>query len=306
MNKLFFRYKKHALLSLAVALAALFTTGCEGEDEIIPAYLKIEPFVVESTDFIKHGSISHKITNARVFLTDLDNNTTHSLGTLSLPASVPVIVTGNQQVTIDPVIKANGNSLFLQIYPFYERFTTVLELQPNVEEVVQPVTRYVSNAKFEFIEDFEGNGHLFQRDRDGNPLTSIQISSDDVFEGDHSGRVRLDSNNLNFAVSTDNIYNLKFEDVGRVFMEMNYKTDVPIEFGALALNNLNDEIPFIQFAVFSKDEWNKIYFDFTEIIATAGEERFVFVMQAGIPIQGGQPTLDEAFIYFDNIKLIHF
>ena len=296
-----FRWFFPVLLALSLALP-----GCDKEVEPIPAYLHIEQFQIEATNPSVHGSISEKITHARIFLVDKITGESHALGVVTLPATIPSLTTGEQEINIDPMIKANGNTLFLEIYPFYNRFKQTINLVPNEETTVSPVTSYVDNAVFEFVEDFEGPGHLFEVDRDDNPATAIVLSQDDVFEGEYSGKITLDSANNVIVAASNYLYTLPYSDVGKVFMEVNYKTDVPLEFGVLNIDGAGNEYPNFEFVVLAKNEWNKIYFDMTDIISTASFNRFVFVMRAGIPYDNGKPTLNKAEIFLDNIKLIHF
>jgi hypothetical protein len=289
------------LLALSLAMP-----GCDKEVEPVPAYLHIEPFKITATNPEVHGSISEKITHAKVFLLDKTTGESHSLGVVTLPATIPSLATGEQEIIIDPIIKANGNTLFLEIYPFYNRFKQNINLVSNEELTVSPVTSYVDNAKFEFVEDFEGPGHLFEVDRDNNPGTKIELSKDDIFEGEYSGKITLDSANNVIVAASNFVYTLLYSDVGKVFMEVNYKTDVVLEFGVLNIDATGNEFPNFEFVVLAKPEWNKIYFDMTDIIATASHNRFVFVMRAGLPFENGKPTLEKAEIYLDNIKLIHF
>jgi hypothetical protein len=284
----------------------LLMTGCDKEDEPVPAYLTIGAFQLEVTNYDIHGSISQSITNAKVFLVDKATGNTHQLGTLTLPATVPVLLSGEVELNVDPVIKANGNSLYLGIYPFYERYTTTLDLAPNADVSVQPVTRYKPETVFEFIEDFEGNGHLFQDDRDENPLTFIENSSEDVFEGQFSGKATLDTANTFIVVGTNQKYFLDFSQVGKVFMEVNYKTDIPLEFGVLAVDAIGDESPNFEFVVLPKYEWNKIYFDMTNLVATSSQNEFFFVIRGILPFENGQYTPEVATVWLDNIKLLHF
>ncbi len=290
------------LMAIAVALIS-----CDGKDEPIPAYIHINDFVVETTDPNVHGSVSQKITEAMVFLVDKNTlESPHRLGTVSLPAVIPAIVHGEFEINIDPVVRANGNSLYLELYPFYERFTTSVTLAANEDVTVNPKTRYATEANFLFIENFENNSHIFDVDRDDNLLTSLEVSDVDVFEGNSSGMVRLDTANNVFVVANSQPFEILMPDAGQVYMELNYKTDVPLEFGVLAVSALNDETPNLEFVVFANEEWNKIYFDMTQLIAQAPEERFVFVIRGGIPIEDGAYTLNEAFVYLDNIKVVTF
>jgi hypothetical protein len=261
-----------------------------------------------ATDPSTHGSISQKITNARILFTDQNDGSTHSIGTVTIPLTIPVLVTGEQEITIDPVIKDGGNSFFLTIYPFYNRFQQVIDLKPNEDLVVTPTTTYVENAVFQSIEDFEGVNHRWQGDGDNNPATFIEISDEDVFEGNASGKIHLsvEDGNAFVVASTTDVFNFDFAEIGRIYMELNYKSDVPMEFGVLAINSLGQETPIFEFAVLERQEWNKIYFNLTNIMVTSNQENFVFIMRAGIPIEEGEFTMQEADIYLDNIKVVHF
>lgn len=292
--------------TLLPAFVVFALVGCDTEQERLPAFLQLDPFVVQATNTSVHGSVSAKITHAKVFLTDLQTGATHSLGTLALPGSYPVLLEGQYQLNVDPVIKANGNSFSALIYPFYERFTTVIDLEPTVELTVTPNTRYRSDAVFEFIETFENPGMLFSDDRDENPLTFIERSTADVFEGNYSGHVHLDTANHTMVVSTQVPFILDVTKHGKIFMELDYKTDIPLEFGVIAVDAVGVEEPNFVFVVLGKPEWNKIYFDLTELVSTANTDRFFIVLRAQLANQTQSPPLTEADIWLDNIKLLHF
>lgn len=290
-----------------VVFAFYFLVGCEGENEPVPAYLQINNFVLEATDPNLHGSISNKITHASIFLLDKNSlDAPHNLGTVTLPANIPVIVTGDFEINIDPVVKANGSSFYLESYPFYTRYQADISISSNQELEITPTTEYLSESNFRLIEEFESSGHLFATDRDNNPNTSIEISDMDVFEGNTSGMVRLDTANNVFVVATNDLYEVNFPEANRAFMEVNYKTDIILEFGLISVDALNDETPNFEFRVLPKDEWNKIYFDMTTIMTNSPAERFVFIIRGGIPFEDGQFTLDEAFVFLDNIKVITY
>ena len=290
----------------SLLLGVLLINACDVEDEPIPAFITIEPFELTATNMSAHGSISEKITHAQIFLSDQNTGETNSLGIVETPATIPALVTGDQEIIIDPVIKANGNSLSLQIYPFYERFTESVTLLPNGDLTVNPKTTYLDDIQFKFIEDFEGNGHMFDVDRDDNPVTALESSTDDVFEGQLSGKVHLDTENDVFVTASRMDFELDISTFGKIYMEVNYKNDIPLEFGVIAIDAIGQENPRFEYIVVPRDEWNKIYFDMTDLIATAGVNRFVFIIRGGIPFENGAYTLEEADVYLDNIKLVHF
>lgn len=293
--------------TLAVLALATLATACDREEEPIPAYLTVEPFELISTNPNIHGSVSQKITHASMFMFDSTENKSISIGTFELPATVPVLNTGKFSLNVDPVIKANGNSFYLQSYPFYNRYSTPINLAPNADLTIKPTTTYREDAVFEFVEDFENGGTLFSVDRDGEDSTTIVNSQVDAFEGQYSGLVQLDTAHPVIVAQTAQLFSIDFSTAGKVFLEMNYKTDVPLEFGLVQVedNGTEGDINF-EFVVLAKPEWNKIYFDMTELISTSTTSRFALIFRGGIPLSNGKYTLDKAEIRFDNVKLVHF
>lgn len=296
-----------ALFALPVLMLATMFSGCDREDEPIPAYMTVEPFELLSTDIGKHGSISHKITHASLFMFDSTENQSISLGVFELPASFPVLNKGSFSLNIDPVIKANGSSLTLQAYPFYSRFSKTINLDVDAPLTVKPVTSYLEEAVFEVIEDFEGGGTLFSVDRDNNPNTAVVRASEGAFEGQNGGIVKLDTANAIIVAQTENLFDLTIGTAGKLFIELNYKTDVPLEFGVVPVEDNGDEGEIIwEWVVLAKDEWNKIYFNLTDVISTTNNTRFAIIFRGGIPVENGKQTLQNAEILIDNFKLVHF
>jgi hypothetical protein len=190
------------------SLLALGFTGCDREDEPIPSYLTIEPFELQETDLGWHGSISQKITHADIFMFDSTGNESISLGVFELPATIPVLNKGSFSLNIDPVIKANGSSLSLQSYPFYTRFSRTINLKSDAPQAVKPTTTYNEDAVFEVIEDFENSNILFSVERDGNTNTAVVRSTEDVFEGQQVGLVKLDTANASIVAQTEGLFDL--------------------------------------------------------------------------------------------------
>lgn len=297
-------FLKWAIIPALMTTVAI--TACDQEEEPVPAYLTIENFELKPTDTDDHGSISHKITHADVFMFDSSENKAIQLGVFELPITIPVANLGDFSLNVDPVIRANGSSLYLQPYPFYTRYSTPISLSANGDLTVRPTTTYSEETVFEVIEDYEENTVLFSVDRDDNAATAIVRTSEDAFEGTYSGRVLLDTANADVVAQTAGLYELDFGTVGKIFLELNYKTDVPLEFGVVAVNDQGEEDINFEFVVLAKNGWNKIYFDLTDIVATSGTSRFALIFRGGIPIENGKYTLNEAKILLDNVKLVHF
>ncbi len=294
--------------ALPILIAVLFIVGCDREEEPIPVYLTVEPFELQATDMGRHGSISHKITHANLFMFDSIEKQSIALGVFELPATVPVTNKGQFSLNVDPVIKANGSSLSLQAYPFYSRYSETINLESDAPLTIMPTTRYLNEAVFEVIEDFEGSGTLFSVDRDNNPMTAVERTSDDAFEGQYAGRIRLDTANASVVVQTEGLFDLAIGSAGKAYIELNYKTDVPLEFGVIPVEDNGQEGELIgPWVVLAKSEWNKIYFDITNAISSTGSLRFAILMSGELTLDtNGKYSLLEAEILIDNFKLVHF
>ena len=291
-----------------LGLLVFATCDIINSEEKIPAYLHISEFEIVDNPAIIHGSLSHKITNARVFITVPNATKTTSLGTVSLPATVPVLASGEVLVTLDPVVKANGSSFSLEIYPFYKRVETNAVLEASAIDTIVPVTKYEGDLKFRFIEDFEepNSQQIFTDDRDGNPNTFLEVSAEDVFEGAKSGRAVLTVDNPNLIVATPPITALNFRDVKQAFLEIDYKTDVQLEFGLVGIDGVGQEFAGFNFIILPKNDWNKIYLDITEELRVSDFDTYRVAFRAQLPTENGNFTLDKGTIYLDNIKLVHF
>ncbi len=291
---------KHFLCLLALGFAV---ESCDliNPAEPIPAYLHIRPFSFSTN--ASQGSSSSKITDGWVYVGG------DFLGAYTLPATMPVIATGEQEVQVFPGIKDNGIAALPDIYPLYERYIVAVDLSENVEDTIRPVTHYVDNVRFALLEGFENNLHTFSEDLDDNQLTTLETSSQKVFEGSQSGRIFLDQENALFTAGSDRL-NVFPPGGTPVYVEMNYQTEVPLSVGLYGYDNVGVRtFQLINRGANANEEWNKIYFNFTEEMRTLSNSNiaeYQVVLQAVIPLDEGGFTLEEANIYVDNVKLVMF
>ena len=168
-------------------LLLFFWGGCEliNPAEEIPGYVYLKEFIVEENPSVNHGSLSHKITTAYVFVGG------DFLGVYNLPARVPVYGEGELEVLLDPSIRLNGIFGQVEVYPFYDRMTTTANVVPGQIDTIQPVTRYKDGIRFRFVENFDFGGNLLIDDRDGDTETKVDFTTEDVFEGARSGIIVL-------------------------------------------------------------------------------------------------------------------
>jgi len=99
---------------------------------------------------------------------------------------------------------------------------------------------------------------------------------------------------------------LNFRDVKQAFIEINYKTDVQLEFGLVGIDGIGQEFASFNFIILPKNQWNKIYLDITEELRVSDFDTYRVGFRAQLPVENGNFTLDQGTIYLDNIKLVHF
>jgi len=290
---------KKLLKQLPVLFSIFLFTTCNviNPEEDIPAYVHVKSFDLTTVNSTQ-GSASSRITDVWLY------QDINFLGAFELPATIPILASGTQNITVFPGIRDNGISALPDIYPFYTIYETEIELEPGVVDSIQPATFYASNTRFMLTpqEGFEGFSHQIQDEIDGNTNTGITISDRDVFDGSASGWAHLDQDNTTLGVGS--VFFTEFPpNATSVYMEMNYKTEVELVIGIVGYDVLGQEV-YSSFTkgVNVKDEWNKIYFNFTDDIRTIGAststvERYQFCIHA--QLRGDQ---QEADIYLDNIK----
>ena len=284
---------------------ALFITGCDiiNPEEQIPSYLEIPAFNL-ITELATEGTNSHKITEAHVFVAN------ELIGIFTLPATIPVLTEGTQEVQVFPGIRANGLGDITDIYPFYERYETTVDFVVGDVVTINPTTNYLDNVKFFFEpqEDFEDATLTFSVDLDGDPATTIELTNQEVFEGGGSAIIEMERADPQIEIGSNLITELPTSGSASTFLELNYKTEASFLMGIIGYDSQGRVIySLIDKGVNPKEEWNKIYFDFTQemidLISLDNQLagwRLVFVSDLF------ESESDQANIYLDNIKLVQF
>ncbi|MBK7407729.1 MAG: hypothetical protein IPL49_09480 [Saprospirales bacterium] len=295
--------KNHPLLFILLLLITLCSfSACDliNPEEQVPSYIYVEPYTLQLNPDVDAGSLDHKITHVFAYAG------AEFLGIFALPALIPVLQEGEQQLILDAGIRDNGVSTTIQIYPFYERYEKTIDLNPGQIDTLQPVTRYRSDTRVHFIEDFEAGLPVFSEDRDGNPLTFMESSTEEVFEGSKSGLISLDTLNPFFDVGTNRAQLFALKGGGKIYLEVNYKTDVDLLFGLLEIDNTGHVLSNFEYGLLARDTWHKVYFNLTELVLVTNADEYQVAVTGGLPIENGKFAISEAKVYLDNIKLISF
>lgn len=287
--------KKLANLTWVLTLCLIISCDIANPEEAIPAYLQIEKFDFSTTT--EQGEPSEQITDVWVFVNDL------SLGVYELPATVPSIAIGTQNITIFPVIRENGVRSTPIIYPFYKRFETTLDLQIEETVTIKPTTSYVNNAVFELIEEFDGDGHLL---KGGNP-NAVKIVEE-------VGQVLLGDEEAIEFTSTTTFIDLPTSEGLSVFLEFDYKTNVKIEVGLVGIdpnptNPVNATVYTLELcfnlALCPINRWNKVYVNMEEILAISQLPGYKLAFRVSTNDTGdGNAASETPAAFIDNIKFI--
>lgn len=283
-------------------LVAVLGWSCDRSSEQVPvpAYIYVPNIQFQQGNPAREGSAAHNIVDAWI---SVDGQL---IGVNKLPTLLPVILDesiSNHQVTIRAGIEKNGISSTRTDYLVFRRYNEFRDLQSGKTDTFNPIVGYDTTAVIELVEDFEGAGIAFGEDLDGNANTVMTRQTDDIFEGDYSGRLIVDSANLECRLaSTASFSNLQPSGTAfAVYLEMHYKTEVPIQIALIAhYANGQTETRF-KGGVNPVGFWNKVYFDFSEDIFQLNAQSYslLFLVQ-------NTDRLPSPKVYLDNIKLVHF
>lgn len=268
----------------------IFLSACKDQKAEIPSYIKIDDISLNITS-VDQGTNSDAITDAYVYIND------DLIGIYELPAEFPLLQDGKVNISVRAGIKQNGISNSRLIYPFYTSFEQTVDLIAGQTITLNPVVEYKSNTIFTaFSEDFEtGINFIVNTNSDTN---FVRINHPDTaFEG-FSGAIFLTQPNRAFEAYTPSIPNLTKPFITPVYMELNFKGNVLANIGTY-YNNILDKTSYVILPV--KNDWTKIYINVGELMQVyRSADDFNFFLGFG------NGTNDNAQLYIDNVKIIHF
>jgi len=260
----------------------------------IPAYIHIDSVALHTLPALD-GSNSHNIPDAWVFVDD------QLVGAFELPATIPVPQTGVHTLSIAAGIKENGSSSERQAYPFYQNWSTTINLVPESRTVIKPLVTYLPSSRpFDWKEDFEGVGISII---DTLSPTDTKFIKDSVnkFEGHYGGSAYLDPfaspAQTHFECESATAF-LRPPEGLEVYLEINFKCNNEFYLGLLNTTNYQSII-YVTFL--PTTTWKKMYVRLTDVLAgitQGGTYRIFFGMNA-------DPAVARPEMHIDNIKLIH-
>ena len=277
---------------LAYILIISIFSSCSIFDpaEEIPAFLQIDTILL-SADYEAQGTEYQLFDDAWVFV---DNEL---LGVFPVPSRLPVYNFGDATILILPGIKNNNRTDNRTNYPLMENDTTFVNFVAGQTVNISPEVNYRAGATFKINSNFDVTNDFTLTS--GNQQLTTTSDANEVFEGNRSLRLKIDTLNPNFAMRTFDNYTLPSlgEDI---YIEMHYKNEA--SFTVLLAANFNAD-PSINGAVLNigpQENWTKIYIPLTEIVGTTNAASYTINFEGILP-----DTLDSAVYLWDNIKLVH-
>jgi hypothetical protein len=282
-------------LSSVFIIVATFFFSCSKEDyeAEIPSYISIDKFTF-TTNYEEQGSASENITDAWVFIND------DLIGVYELPAKFPVIRKGNVTVKVYAGIKEDGYSANRKRYLPYAPYIKEISLVEEETIYLEPEIAYQASIKFAWIEDFEKVNLTFLYEQDSD--TIITKTSEEVNEGNYSGKIFLTPEMNFFEASSEVLNGVPLNGTSPVYLELNYKTNQSVLVGV----SLDGQKYSLSQGFSMSSEWKKIYINLTEVIVLnnpRATELKIFFGFLGTP---NNPLVTSPEVYIDNLKVVHF
>jgi hypothetical protein len=290
-----FRNDFYTLLIVGFIISTFFFYSCEKYQAEIPSYIHIDNISV-TTNGSTQGSSSANITDAWVYLNG------ELLGVYELPATFPVIASGENTISIRAGIKVSGISANRAYYPFYTDYETNVYLLADSVVTISPQVTYQSWVEFPLIEEFNYSTSIATFELTSYSDTSFQTTtnSSEIFEGDGSAVIYLDEDHAFFECYTVDTYDLP-QGGNPVYVEMNYKSEAEIYVGVVGIEGSIFVQVYPSIILNPSEDWNKIYINLTNEVSA---EIFADEFKIYIAAKNIEPVAN-AKVYIDNFKIVH-
>lgn len=292
------------LFSGFVFVAAAFA-ACQNAEEPLPAYLHIEPFVVQAPG----GEGYQEITEGWVYLGPAFS------GAYTLPATVPLLGSGASQIRVYPGVKENGLSGTPNIYPFLSYYETTANLDPPGETAIQPVAQYVNDAQYAWALPYttfepDAPGDIPLENRDDDAATGYELTADDS-QGlparfGRSVRFAVDTLHPAMEVATE-AKPLPSSGEAQVWLEIHHRNDIPFQLWLIGQNPGEPEAYQPVYEFVEQADWNKVYFNLTPFLQESLKQTYRLYFRVFLPTNNQnkyEPQQGEVFV--DNLRLLHF
>lgn len=288
-----------------ILLSVIILWGCKSFDkkEPVPAYIYIKKIDLAVKPGGVQGTDACDIKDAWILAGG------ELIGVFELPCRIPILKEGQTEITVLAGIKVNGQNNNRKFYPFYDVFKQMVNLKPTIIDTLNPVVHYKSEVVFEWIEDFEDLAVSMEKTGITRTVDSLKITSipSEVFEygksgNSYSGKVNYRNKRGTFENSSISIFDLP-RGSSDIYLEVNYKSDVPIQFGLYPTSGTSIDRGIPVYLTFpNPNEWKKAYIRLSDDVNNSenlGKKFRIFINAVN-----NKDT--SAVILLDNLKLLHF
>lgn len=283
------------IILLSILAAAGFS-GCSLFDNAAPQAVFIDiPSVSVITD-ADQGEATHKITDVWVNVNGI------LVGAYPLPAKVPIIIDGNTDtITVFPGIRNNGSTSSPFQYRLMAAEQYIIEAAAGETVVIEPEFRYSENAIFDFTESFEGTNIFTYQGFNNTAGAQLVPTAETAASGLRSGKISVGFGTPIAEIGTALTFDGDLNGGSDSYLEIDYKNDIPFFVGIYTTEG-NSVTPVYDVVVAEKEDWNKIYIDFTLALSNPNIREYRVVFLASIE----QLDKSEGTIFIDNVKFVHF
>lgn len=263
-------------------------------DSFNPGFLILENPTLKTTSL--QGDEVHQIKNIWVIADGI------TLGIFPLPAKVPIIPTGKKvSISLRAGVNQNADLSTSIEYPFFNALDQEILIEAGKSYTLPLQFTYKQDAKFDITEGFELANHVLGRDLDDIQDTRITLTDEDKRSGIKSGKIVLDKS-LNIAqFTTESFFSNNENKRGSVYLEFDFKTNVPFYAGYEVEKSKDIESDF-KVILNPTNEWKRAYIDLSSEIS--GPNVLSYRPIFGVEHIGSAG--EKSISYIDNVKLVHF
>ncbi len=276
------------LLYLLLFCHLIFLFSCDKDKLKAPqsSFLVVNPVNLK-TNYLTQGSNSHKITDIWYYVDG------QFKGIFPVGSVMPIISSGNAEITMFAGIKNNGISATRAPYSLYNSVTIRQDVEPGKTYTVSPTFEYNSGAFFYYCDDFEGTGSYFSRAGDSFYVYTADPAK--TFGGTGKSVYMSMSDSKRTAEMLQSIPYFLPSGGATIYLELNYKCNQPFTVGVIG-GGFDRKTAL---TINKTEEWNKIYISLTSAVSTQPtySSYQVFIH--------ADKRVTSPEIYIDNVKLIY-
>lgn len=254
-------------------------------------------FLIADTTFLKttitQGSNSHKITDLWYYVNG------QFKGVFPVGGVMPIVATGNTEITLFAGIKNNGISATRIPYPLFKSITINQNIEAGKSYTVTPEFEYNTGAFFYYCDDFSGVGSFFTSVGDSAVSNTKDFDITKSFGGTGGSLFMSMSDSKPTARILQTTPYFLPSGGETIYLELNYKCNQPFTVGVIGGNFTSNPEERTALTVNRSYEWNKIYIQLTNVVSTLPvySDYKVFIH--------AKKQVATPEIYIDNVKLIY-